>query len=124
MNLKNQIIALLAIPVLFLAACGNGTQKPVTLKSGITYQIIKKGKGTIVAKPEDVLSINVRAYCKDSMLFDSYKQNNNEPVPAQVMKPSFNGDVMEVIALMHAGDSVVATIQLILFSVKEACHHL
>lgn len=84
--------------------------KLISLKSGIVYQVIKNGNGKITPKENDIIQMHIRAYVSDSMLFDSYKLNDNKPVPAQVMKPQFNGDIMELLALLKEGDSVVAKV--------------
>jgi FKBP-type peptidyl-prolyl cis-trans isomerase FkpA len=81
-----------------------GLQK---LPSGIRYKIITKGKGTIKPKPGDYIMMHIRVYVSDSMTFDSYRLNDDLPVPANVTKPAFNGDIMEGIAMMVEGDSAI-----------------
>src|ERR1043166_9483677 len=41
------------------------------------------------------------------MIFDSRKMNNNQPVPYQLMPPSFKGDLSEGFMMLTAGDSAV-----------------
>jgi FKBP-type peptidyl-prolyl cis-trans isomerase FkpA len=109
MNLRNQIACMMALTALTLSAC-KSKSKIVKLKSGISYQVIKAGNGKENAKIDDVITMHIRAYVSDSMLFDSYKLNDNKPVPAQITKAQFNGDIMEVIQLMKEGDSLVAKV--------------
>ncbi len=75
--------------------------------SCLEYKIVKDAPGTKKAVEGSVITMHIRTMVNDSSLFDSYKMNNNEPVPAQVTKPTFNGDVMEGIAMLTAGDSAV-----------------
>jgi FKBP-type peptidyl-prolyl cis-trans isomerase FkpA len=101
---RQSVIILLAATA--LVACG-ATNKKGKTKSGIDYQIISKGKGKKSPKVGDFITMHIKVYVSDSMLFDSYKLNNNEPVPAQVAAPQFNGDIMEVLTMMKDGDSAV-----------------
>jgi FKBP-type peptidyl-prolyl cis-trans isomerase FkpA len=78
-----------------------------TLPSGITYAIVRHGKGTYKPVPTDNVMMHIRVYVSDSMAFDSYKLNDEQPVPSVVNKPAFNGDIMEGLALMVEGDSAV-----------------
>lgn len=110
MNLKNQVVSAVTAGVVLLSACKEGPKKAITLKSGITFQVFKSGKGKVTPKIDDIVTMHVRGSVSDSTLFDSYKMNKNEPVPAQCSKPQFNGDIMEIIQLMKEGDSVVAKI--------------
>jgi FKBP-type peptidyl-prolyl cis-trans isomerase FkpA len=81
--------------------------KTIVLPSGIIYTNIVKGTGKIKPIVDDNILMHIRAYVSDSMLFDSYKLNNDEPVPAKIIKPQFNGDIMEAFTYMVEGDSVV-----------------
>lgn len=110
MNLRNQILGTVAAGVVIVSACKDGAKKAIVLKSGISYQVAKSGTGKVTPKIDDIVTMHVQAYVSDSMLFDSYKMNDNKPVPAQCSKAQFNGDIMEVIQLMHEGDSVIAKI--------------
>jgi FKBP-type peptidyl-prolyl cis-trans isomerase FkpA len=77
------------------------------LASGIRYKFITKGTGTVKPKPGDYILMHIRVYVSDSMTFDSYKLNDNVPVPSTISKPSHNGDIMEGIAMMVEGDSAI-----------------
>lgn len=77
------------------------------LPSGLEYAMVKDAPGTKFAKEGSMITINIRTILNDSVLFDSYKMNNNEPVPAQVSKPGFNGDIMEGFTYATEGDSII-----------------
>jgi len=77
------------------------------LPSGLEYNIVNDAPGTIKATVGSIISMHIRTVVNDSALFDSYKMNNNEPVPAQIQQPSFNGDLMEGLAMLTAGDSAI-----------------
>ncbi len=96
-------VLVLVVAAVAFYACG-AQKKEGKAKSGIEYQIFSKGKGN-TAKVGDFVTMNIKVYVSDSMLFDSYKLNNNEPVPAQVAAPQFNGDIMEMLVMMKEGDS-------------------
>jgi FKBP-type peptidyl-prolyl cis-trans isomerase len=77
------------------------------LPSGLEYNMVVDAPSKTTAKEGSYITMHIRTIANDSSLFDSYKMNNNEPVPAQIQKPSFNGDVMEGLAMMSAGDSAI-----------------
>lgn len=111
MFINKHFLLLLLIPISMLLFSFKKKKKKVQqLPSGISYQVITKGKGTQSPKIDDMITMHIRAYVSDSMLFDSYKLNDNTPVPAQITKPQFNGDIMELLQLMKEGDSVVAKV--------------
>jgi FKBP-type peptidyl-prolyl cis-trans isomerase FkpA len=84
----------------------------VTLPNGIEYRIVKKGKGTKTAKVSNFISIILKGTCSGQTLFDTKQINKgvNSPVNFPVQKKQFNGDVMEVLSLLHEGDSAVIRI--------------
>jgi FKBP-type peptidyl-prolyl cis-trans isomerase FkpA len=105
------LLLLMLIPLSGLLFSFKKKKKKVQqLKSGISYQVIVKGKGARSPKVDDMITMHIRAYVSDSMLFDSYRLNDNTPVPAQITKALFNGDIMELLQLMKEGDSVVARV--------------
>lgn len=75
------------------------------LKSGLEYNIAKDVPGDKKAVPGTQITMHIRTVVNGVALFDSYAMNNNEPVPAQVAAPQYNGDVMEGLALLTPGDS-------------------
>ena len=106
MNKQLLVLALIAATTLF--SCGE--PKFVKLKSGIEYKIVKKGKDGKKAVEGSMITMHMKTMLRDSVLYDSYKMNAGVPVPAQVNKPAFNGDLMEAIALLSEGDSAVVKI--------------
>lgn len=82
-------------------------QKFTKLKSGLEYNIVVDAPGNTKAIVGSMITMHIRTVVNGNALFDSYTMNNNEPVPAQVAKPQYNGDVMEGLTLLTAGDSAV-----------------
>jgi FKBP-type peptidyl-prolyl cis-trans isomerase FkpA len=102
-----QILALVVAVAIFTQCSSKTSKKFTTLPSGIEWKLVTAGKGKQKAAIGDVITMHIRVYVSDSMAFDSYKLNNNEPVPAQIQKPQFNGDIMEVLTMLVEGDSAV-----------------
>jgi len=105
MNKQLLVIALLVATAMF--SCGEPTFKK--LKSGLEIKIVKKGKGA-KAVEGSMITMHIKTMLKDSVLYDSYKMGGGEPVPAQVTKPAFDGDLMEGISMLSEGDSAVIRI--------------
>ncbi len=84
----------------------------IKLKSGIEYRYIKKGTGTQTAKIGDYMSMIIKSTCSGQVLFDSktFNKGVNVPVNFPIERTKYNGDVTEVLKLIHEGDSVVARI--------------
>ena len=80
---------------------------PVTLPSGLTYQVFKHGTSTRKPVLNDKLEFNLTVKIDDSVIFDSHKMNNNKPVPLQVAKAKFAGDPVEGYLHLSEGDSAV-----------------
>lgn len=106
--MKKQLIVLGLFAATLAVSCGEPKFKK--LKSGLEYKIVKKGKGDKKAAEGSMVSMSMKTMLKDSVLFDNVKMNNGQPVTAQITKPSFNGDLMEGIALLSEGDSAVIRI--------------
>ncbi|HMN33565.1 MAG TPA: FKBP-type peptidyl-prolyl cis-trans isomerase [Chitinophagaceae bacterium] len=104
MKIKNRVLATFAI-ILAFSACKNNSSF-TKLKSGLEYQIVKDNKGPKAALG-DMILMNIKTVVNDSVLFDSHNMNNNEPIPAKISAPQNNGDLMEGLVLMGAGDSAV-----------------
>jgi FKBP-type peptidyl-prolyl cis-trans isomerase len=84
----------------------------IKLQSGIEYRYVKKGASTQTAKIGDFMTMIIKSTCSGQTLFDtrSFNKGVNSPVNFPLQKPKYNGDVMEVIGLLHEGDSVVVRI--------------
>lgn len=81
----------------------------IKLPSGVSYKLVKDlpGKNAIVS---DFAEVHISTKIGDSVLFDSRKMNNNNPVPLQLQKPQFSGDVVEGFTYMSVGDSAIFTV--------------
>jgi len=101
------VLAILVATAMF-SSCGEPKFKK--LKSGLEYKIVKKGKDGKQAVLGSMITMHMKTMLRDSVLYDSHTMNGGNPVPAQVSKPSFNGDLMEAIALLSEGDSAVVRI--------------
>jgi FKBP-type peptidyl-prolyl cis-trans isomerase len=79
--------------------------------SGLEYKIVKDVPG--IQKPAigDYMEFHIKSYVRfpkgDSVLFDSRKINNNQPVPFQLTPPQFKGDLVEGFQMLTKGDSAV-----------------
>ncbi len=99
---------MLLAALLIISGMYSCTQKKYTkLQSGLEYMIVKDEKGDKKATEGSVITVHILTKIGDSVLFDSRMNNNNEPVPAQIAKPQYNGDLMEGLALLTAGDSAL-----------------
>jgi FKBP-type peptidyl-prolyl cis-trans isomerase FkpA len=78
-----------------------------SLASGLEYTLVKDVPGTKFAKVGSMITIHIRTTLNDTVLFDSYKQNNNEAISVQVSEPGFNGDLMEGFTYATEGDSII-----------------
>jgi FKBP-type peptidyl-prolyl cis-trans isomerase FkpA len=104
--MKNKLFLLI-----MLFACGfhqsNAQKNKFTkLKSSLEHSIIKDVPGT-KAVEGSMVTMHIKTVVNGTALFDSYSMNNNEPVPAQIAKPQYNGDVMEGLAMLSPGDSAI-----------------
>ncbi|RYZ52533.1 MAG: peptidylprolyl isomerase [Sphingobacteriales bacterium] len=74
---------------------------------GLLYKFIVDAPGSNSPKLGDNVEMHINTHIGDSSLFNSRKLNNNQPVPFQIMAPSFKGDLVEGFMLMTPGDSAV-----------------
>ena len=77
------------------------------LPSGLEYKIVKHGTGTRKPVLNDHIEMNIHLHIGDSVIFDSRKMNNNQPVPLPISEPKFKGDPMEGFMMIVAGDSAI-----------------
>ena len=104
--MKNKLFLLI-----MLLACGfhqsyAQKNKFTKLKSSLKQSIIKDLPGTRAGEGSWV-TMNIKKGVNGTALFDSYSMNSHEPVPAQIAKPQYNGDVMEGLAMLSPGDSAI-----------------
>src|SRR4051812_49394938 len=104
--LKKQYIplALMGFMAITNSACNaQGGYKKTA--NGLEYKIVKDEPGTQKPGIGDVMTFHLKLHVGDSVLFDSRKMNNNEPVPYQVQPAAFKGDVTEGFMMLTAGDT-------------------
>jgi FKBP-type peptidyl-prolyl cis-trans isomerase FkpA len=75
-----------------------------TLPSGLEYKITTDVPGTNMPKVGDYVEVEITTTIDDSVIFDTKKMNNNQPVQFQVQQSAFKGDIVEGIQLMTPGD--------------------
>lgn len=75
--------------------------------TGIDYFFVVDKPGGLKPKEGDQIKINMVSIVGNRYLYNSFQQNKGKPVEFGVAKPAFKGDIIEVISLMTAGDSVV-----------------
>ncbi len=97
---------------LFISSFISAISQNIKLPSGIEYRYIKKGTGTQTGKMGDFIGLILRNTCSGQVLFDTKKFNKglDAPVNFPIQKPTYNGDVNEVLKYLHEGDSVVVKI--------------
>ena len=104
--LKKQYIpmAFMALMMITNSSCNaqGGYKKN---ENGLEYKIVKDVPGTKKPGLGDVMTFHLKLHYGDSVIFDSRKMNNNEPVPYQLNPPAFKGDVAEGFMMLTAGDS-------------------
>lgn len=101
---KQLLVFGLLLSVLFATSC---KPKFTKLKSGLEIMKVKRGEGKREAKEGDIFLVHLQTKINDSVIFNSFKENDGKPVPGMISKPQFKGDPMEGIMQMHEGDSVV-----------------
>jgi FKBP-type peptidyl-prolyl cis-trans isomerase FkpA len=104
-------IALLGATIFTLSACNsNGGFKKTA--NGLEYKIVRDKKEGASPKTGDVIEIFMKAKYlgennKDTVMFDSWKMNNNKPMQFPLPPASFKGDIVEAFSLLTPGDSAV-----------------
>jgi len=73
--------------------------------NGLYYKIMKGSKDTVKPRIGDWISLEMRWQYKDSVMFDSKKNQGGTPIRFQLPASDFKGDIYEGIKLMSAGDS-------------------
>ena len=82
--------------------------------NGVKYKIHKEGGRN--AKVGDIVEVNlVNRNFKDSILFSTYETGS--PLPIQITRPEYSGDLMDALMLLSEGDS--ATVWLSVDSLRD-----
>lgn len=98
------------IAALAMTGCKNNEFKKT--KDGLEYKIVKDAPGKDMPKVGDYVSMHLRVHIGDSMLFESRKMNNNQPIEFPLTAPVFKGDMSEGIQMLSAGDSAIFRVSL------------
>jgi FKBP-type peptidyl-prolyl cis-trans isomerase FkpA len=101
------------LTLIFSCALHGANAQTIKLRSGIEYRYVKKGTSKQTATKGDFINMILKSTCSGQVIFDSKnvnKNGSNTPVNFPVGKPSYNGDINEVLYLLHQGDSVVVKI--------------
>ncbi|MBL7765675.1 MAG: FKBP-type peptidyl-prolyl cis-trans isomerase [Chitinophagaceae bacterium] len=102
-----KIAPLMLLTAATLFSCTGGMKEFKTLKSGVKYKIVDDKKGDKKAVVGSMITMNITTKLKDSVLFESMKQNNGQPIETPVNAPMQSGDIMEVFPELTEGDSVI-----------------
>ena len=102
-------IAAMAAVLVTFNACKPGFKK---LGNGLEYSIIKDEKGEKKANTNDVVELHIRLKADDSLLADSRKENNNEPVQTLIQDSQFKGDWTNALKYLTQGDSAVIKVSI------------
>lgn len=76
-------------------------------ETGLEYKFIVDEAGANTPKIGDYIQVNIVTSVDDSVIFESRKINNNEPVQFQVAAPQMKGDLIEGLMMMTVGDSMI-----------------
>jgi FKBP-type peptidyl-prolyl cis-trans isomerase len=95
-----------------------------TLPNGLKFKAIQSSKGTLPVDG-DQLKVRFSYYLvrqdkPDSLIFSSAKNGNNVPVGVGCAKPTYQGDLMEGLAMMEQGDSAHFLMRADSFLLKSA----
>jgi len=104
--MKKQIFYLAVILGFTLASCTSENNKFEGFKKGennVWYKVHVKSEDTIKPHLNDFVTVAMRYYLKDTVLFDSKSLNKDFVFP--VIKPMFRGDIYDGMKLMSPGDS-------------------
>lgn len=114
MRYSKLLVVLLTVAITTFSACSvlkktsnKGMTTFETTQNGLGYMIVKDVKGDQHPQDGDMIKFHISTIYEDSVMFDSRKQNNGVPVTFKMKAPAFNGDLMEGIQMMTAGDSAV-----------------
>lgn len=99
-------IALCSAAVISLNACKSGGEFK-QLESGLEYKIVKDAPGDKKPVIGDILEMHIRFKADDSLLADSRKENNNQPVQIVLQPSPIKGDWTNGLPYLTEGDSAI-----------------
>lgn len=95
------LVGITAGSTLILSSCN---KKTVKLPSGMVLTFLKDEKGETLKEGDYIMAHVINKNQKDSVLFDT--KTLPEPTEIKCGKPSYRGDLMEVLPYLSKGDSV------------------
>lgn len=102
----------LAVPhvlILLLGLAFQGAAQTDTsfhkFRQGFQKRSLVDAPGSQYPRIGDYIEFHIYSHVGDSAIFDSRAMNGDEPVPFQLSKPAFRGDLTEGLMTMTAGDS-------------------
>lgn len=101
------LIPAVAFSLSAVAQSGKSADGFATTEKGLEYKFEKNTHGTKKPAVGDYVELNIRVHIGDSVMFDSRKMNNNQPVPLTIQKPQFDGDPVEGFMMLSPGDSAI-----------------
>ncbi len=111
--MKNNFIkslGFLSLLALTTFACSSKYAGYDKTANGLYYKIIKGSKDTVKPRMGDWVSLQMKWQYKDSVMFDSRKNQGGTPIRFQLPASDFKGDIYEGLKLLSAGDSAVLLI--------------
>lgn len=78
-----------------------------TTETGLEYKFIKDVPGTNMPKTGDYVEVHLVTTIGDSVLFETRKMNNNQPVQFPLQPAAFKGDLVDGLTMMTPGDSAI-----------------
>lgn len=109
---------LLSLAAMMLIGCGGDFNKTDT---GLYFKIIRENSGKRKASVDtDVMLLNLSYYTEnDSLIFNSSERPEGF-VYIPLLPPSYKGDIMEGLAMLHVGDSAIFKVMADSFLTKNA----
>lgn len=98
--------ALCGAAIVSMNACKSGGDFK-KLESGLEYKIVKDAPGDKKPAIGDVLEMHIRFKVDDSLLADSRKENNNNPVQIVLQPSPIKGDWTNALPYLTEGDSAI-----------------
>lgn len=114
-------IILLFLSGLFLFSCTHRKPETLDFKKGdnnLLYHVYHKSDDTVHPRLNDLVFVNMRYYLPDTVLFDS--KNLDEELMFPMIKPMFQGDLYDGLAMMSPGDSMTFKVVADSFFMKTA----
>jgi FKBP-type peptidyl-prolyl cis-trans isomerase len=99
-------LTLFSAVLINLYSCKSGSSAK-KLEGGLEYTIVKDSAGTNTAKTGDLVEMHIKLKADDSLLADSRKENNGNPVQLMCQESQIKGDWTHALKFLSPGDSAV-----------------